>query len=43
MMSERDDIPAMGLGDYIGIGWWGLIGAAFTLAEYVAKRTKRNK
>ena len=32
----------MGLGDYIAIGWGGLIGVAFTLAE-VPARIKRNK
>ena len=31
-----------GVVDYIAIGWWGLIGAAFTLTEVTA-RIKRNK
>jgi len=42
-MPEREDIPTMGLTDYIAIGWWGLLGVAFTLTECLVKRTKRNK
>lgn len=41
-MSEPDDIPTMGIVDYIAIGWWGLISVALTLAEPPA-RIKRNK
>lgn len=32
----------MGIVDYLAIGWWGLIGAAFSLAE-TPTRIKRNK
>lgn len=42
-MPEREDIPTMGLTDYIAIGWWGLLGVAFTLTETVPARIKRNK